>query len=383
MMHRSLLFASLAFTSQCAMAASIYVFATGNAPIDQQVVTALTAEGHDVTLGQGVSGFNNLNVISSFDCVYLQANYNYGFLWNNTQQQAMIDYIRAGGGLVTAEWVLWMAGTSTSYFNLLRSEFPSVEASPWDSRGAVTYTVQTSDPIMSAGVPSPFTTNTTSIAGVYTIVSSIKAGATSFYKEGSTHLVTGWTRGNGRVVNFNTVNGENQLTNLNFRKLLGNSFRWVSSNPPTGPGLTGRLTFNNYVGSPVPTASFYFVDVATGIGSGRVVGNLSSNGAFTIPGPNVPGNYNVYMKSSHWLRKVTTVTTATGQTPNIGVHALQNGDVDGDNEIGPADFTILSSAFGSSLGDPQYQERADLNGDDEVGPADFTILSSGFGDIGD
>lgn len=62
---------------------------------------------------------------------------------------------------------------------------------------------------------------------------------------------------------------------------------------------------------------------------------------------------------------------------------LINGDVNNDNEVGPGDFTLLSAAFGTSLGDAGYNAAADLNGDDEVGPADFTILSASFGQTGD
>lgn len=63
----------------------------------------------------------------------------------------------------------------------------------------------------------------------------------------------------------------------------------------------------------------------------------------------------------------------------IGMEVPLPGDVNGDGEVGPADFTLLSAAFGSSLGDPNYNVDADLNKDDEVGPADFTILSQNFG----
>lgn len=55
------------------------------------------------------------------------------------------------------------------------------------------------------------------------------------------------------------------------------------------------------------------------------------------------------------------------------------GDINGDNEVGPADFSLLAAAFGSFVGDPNYNAAADINGDEEVGPADFAILSANFG----
>ena len=63
--------------------------------------------------------------------------------------------------------------------------------------------------------------------------------------------------------------------------------------------------------------------------------------------------------------------------------SLINGDIDGDNEVGPGDFGILSSAFGSVDGDPNWDPEADLDGDGEVGPSDFGILSANFGLSGD
>lgn len=55
------------------------------------------------------------------------------------------------------------------------------------------------------------------------------------------------------------------------------------------------------------------------------------------------------------------------------------GDINSDDEVGPADFALLAAAFGSFVGDPNYDANADLNGDGEVGPADFAILSANFG----
>lgn len=76
------------------------------------------------------------------------------------------------------------------------------------------------------------------------------------------------------------------------------------------------------------------------------------------------------------------VIDCRGATSSASI-TLRNGDVNADNEVGPADFTLLSAAFGSSLGDPNYLASADLNKDDEVGPADFTLLSGSFGMMGD
>lgn len=59
------------------------------------------------------------------------------------------------------------------------------------------------------------------------------------------------------------------------------------------------------------------------------------------------------------------------------------GDIDGDNEVGIGDFAVLSFAFGSSAGDPNYIEEADLNGDETIDIGDYAILSQNFGRVGD
>ncbi len=361
--------------------ASVYVFSCGNVDNDNETVAAFQASGHDVILGQGVNTFLNLNVISAFDVVYLPANHNWGFYWDLAQETAMVNYVNSGGGLITAEWILWM--TAFSSFSTLRSVFPAVETTSYDGRGIASYTRDQSDPIINAGLPNNFSMFTTSIAGVHTNIVAVKAGAKSFYRDGTDIMVSGWDYGNGRVVNYSTVNGANQLQDANFRTLLGNTVTWVSSNPPTGPGIQGTVVLEDMVGTYPGTASVRYIDVATNVGAGRTTALLSPAGILTADGPDVPGNYRAVIKASRWLSRVVTVTTSASGTANFGTVTLLNGDCNGDNEVGPGDFSILASAFGSFEGDPEYQSRADLNGDGEVGPVDFSILARNFGEFGD
>lgn len=364
-----------------AQSASIYVFATGNNAHDLQVVNTLNAAGHSATLGQNVAGFINLSVISQYDSVYLQANYNYGFVWTAAQQQAMVDYVNFGGGLVTAEWVLWMTGSG--YFQTMKVIFPAQDTPTWSSQGSMNYVQATADAKMNAGVAGSFTCPISSIAGTTTHFPSVKAGATMFYSWNGIPAVAGWTKGNGRVVNFNTVNGSLQLTDVNFSRLLANSFDWATSNPPTGPGVTGKVVFAQNVGPNPTTASFAYFDSVNGIGAGRVIGTIAANGDFTIPGPNVPGSYKLYVRSGHWLRKRVNVVTATSTTPNIGTITLANGDCNGDNVIDLSDYTIVVTAFNGILGSGTYDARADLNTDNVVDLTDYTIVVSGFNAVGD
>lgn len=62
---------------------------------------------------------------------------------------------------------------------------------------------------------------------------------------------------------------------------------------------------------------------------------------------------------------------------------LKNGDVDLDNEVGIGDNSVLSQAFGTWQGHPNFNVNGDLNGDGDIDIADYSILSSNFGQIGD
>lgn len=89
----------------------------------------------------------------------------------------------------------------------------------------------------------------------------------------------------------------------------------------------------------------------------------------------------VRVKVGTWLRK--TALTPSSASDRVIALTLTNGDIDGDNEVGPNDFALLAAAFGAFQGDSNYNANADLNEDGEVGPADFSILSGAFGQFGD
>lgn len=145
--------------------------------------------------------------------------------------------------------------------------------------------------------------------------------------------------------------------------------------------LSGTITLADFVGS-VPGRSVA-VDVVPAGGTVATFSGFATlgvGGTYTVNmGSSVPaGNYDVYLKGSHWLRKKLAglAFTATGRS---GVNAtLLNGDADGDNEVGGGDLSALSSAFLTADGDAGYSDAADLDGDGEVGSSDLSILSASF-----
>ena len=55
------------------------------------------------------------------------------------------------------------------------------------------------------------------------------------------------------------------------------------------------------------------------------------------------------------------------------------GDVDGDGHVDVVDLLYLVDAFGSILGDANYDVRCDFNTDDSVDVVDLLILVENFG----
>lgn len=92
----------------------------------------------------------------------------------------------------------------------------------------------------------------------------------------------------------------------------------------------------------------------------------------------VTGEVTIFAKPSHWLRKNLGIVTINELDVMELTGIFVNGDIDGDNEIGPGDFAALALAFLTAVGDPNFNPDADLDGDGEVGPGDFAIIAENF-----
>jgi hypothetical protein len=55
------------------------------------------------------------------------------------------------------------------------------------------------------------------------------------------------------------------------------------------------------------------------------------------------------------------------------------GDLDGDGVRNVTDFGLFADAYGSSLGDANYNPDADLDGDGSVNVTDFSLFAAVFG----
>lgn len=109
---------------------------------------------------------------------------------------------------------------------------------------------------------------------------------------------------------------------------------------------------------------------------------LGEGGTYSFATP-VTGVTAIAAKGSHWLRAATAPgLIAPGSSVTVNF-SLVNGDGDGDNEVAIGDYAILSSAYGSGPGDPNWDPLTDFNGDEAVDIGDYAILSSHFGESGD
>ncbi len=95
------------------------------------------------------------------------------------------------------------------------------------------------------------------------------------------------------------------------------------------------------------------------------------------------GNYDLAFKGAHFMRKVLANVNITNSGVAGLAPSLKNGDCDGSNVVGTADFNALRAAFGSSTGSPTWNINCDLDGSGTVGTADFNILRTFFGQSGE
>lgn len=102
---------------------------------------------------------------------------------------------------------------------------------------------------------------------------------------------------------------------------------------------------------------------------------LAADGSFSTT-TNRTGLATLRIHAPHFLTKRTASLLLGYDTTQIN-EGLINGDIDGDNEVGVGDYSILSANYNLEVA------LGDLNEDGVVDIADYSILSSNFGLLGD
>lgn len=148
---------------------------------------------------------------------------------------------------------------------------------------------------------------------------------------------------------------------------------------PMAVTISGHVNLLDYFGATMPTVDIELVGPG-GESHPGVPLDPAGNFSFTTTRR---GSYQVLAMSSHWLaQKIGPVSIWHSGASGLSF-SLTNGDSDGDNEVGIGDYSILSGAYNTGPGDPDWDASADLNGDDAVDIGDYSILSANYGMVGD
>lgn len=92
-------------------------------------------------------------------------------------------------------------------------------------------------------------------------------------------------------------------------------------------------------------------------------------------------DYTLRVKHSQYLAFSLPVNVVAGDNL-FSISPLKAGDVNNDNQVSLADFSLLSATFNRQTGTTGYDVRADLNADNLVSLLDFSLLASNYGQIG-
>ncbi|MBI5375464.1 MAG: Ig-like domain-containing protein [Candidatus Schekmanbacteria bacterium] len=230
---------SLASATQCSApligSLVVYVMSSGDADTDQAVINALVARKHIPVLGPQVGEWDGTQTdIYGYNVVVLQNSYN----WSSSGsmpvsgENALIDFVDSGGGLVTGEWLIWnidSGGRHTGLDPIIPADMVS-----WNSASSTSYSqYDISDPILNNGLPSSFTFSMNSISGSESNLAA-KSGATEYYYSSNSGAagVVGWDYGSGRVISFSTLLSDVELSNSDYSTLFVNAVEWAGTPAP-------------------------------------------------------------------------------------------------------------------------------------------------------
>jgi hypothetical protein len=196
---------------------------------ETRVMEILTAAGIDAELGPlyheyGAGDLDRYDAVVFLNCV------DYGHGLPDTTQQKYVDYLAAGGGIVTMEWLLYYDSRN----EILTDVLPVQEGDDYDYEPE-TYTRMLDHPI-AAGLPRTFPTGDDTTAVDWTWVEMIpdtdaaKEVEVVFTGSQSGPVVVAGRHGAGRAVCWGTAgvyDGED-VWSAPTERLLVNIVRWIA-----------------------------------------------------------------------------------------------------------------------------------------------------------
>ena len=233
MRHLSNLFLFGAIASTNCTAGEVLIVSAGSPTTDAALVAALANQGHNATIGPNYWEFDTNIDLSPYDVLYIQGNGNWTQSDMPVDAQSMIlEFTEDGGGIIFSEWVVWMVA-ARDVFQVLGAAMPVEESVTYRTTAEVTFTLNTPEPFLTDGLPTSFTMPLTSFNGTESYLIP-KLDATVFYDSDweiggvPGGAAVGWDICGGRVVNFSTTIGTDQIQDPNFQLLFGNMVTWVS-----------------------------------------------------------------------------------------------------------------------------------------------------------
>lgn len=246
---RSLALAILFLTASNAFGSKILLIGGEDVSNTSMMASVLEAQGNTVTTGPTYTAFTG-GGLADYNAVFFLPN---GPDWRRIDmpesgQQALVDFVKGGGGLVTSEPVgdLLAAAYGKPLLQTLGQAVPIYPSTVMTGNSPVILGQLTNDPVMNDQLPSqlvlhPQITQFYDTETFYTP----KPGTTAFFDtnqwsatfggEGVGAGVVGWDFGSGRVLSLSMFSANSLLTDPNYDRLVGNSVRWSAHEPAAGP----------------------------------------------------------------------------------------------------------------------------------------------------
>jgi hypothetical protein len=234
----------LALPSLALASTSVYYMPGGDTVYGQDtaIMNALSPF-YAVTQGVQYQNFDGTQNLSGYNVVLLAASLNYGETMPLAGQNALKALVTGGVGLITGEYFLY----AVSAYNPANSVIETVMPGVYTDATLVmpsTYTQATANPVLNNNVNSPFTFQVTDFEGFgyYGSVISAKSGAATYYTSDTTGIgLVGWSYGAGKVLNFSTCIGPDELSNLDYQNLFVNSVSWAAGSYTPAVPIPGSV----------------------------------------------------------------------------------------------------------------------------------------------
>lgn len=218
--------------------------------------------------------------------------------------------------------------------------------------------------------------------GEYYVLVSVSEGANDFYDITINGDDFGQVAAGGSVVvgPISATAVASVIVTGTVNSCCGSAYTSVTVCPlPEAAFVEGTVDWNASCGDRALTVDFY--DPGTDDLAGSYIGVVNADGTFSIPDVAV-GTFDVILKVEGYLAVgVEDVEVAVGANA-LDLGAIMAGDINGDNGINIQDVSFVNAAFGSTIGDANYNPLADTNCNGGVNIQDVSTVNAGFGQSG-